>query len=139
MDNGNGLGSEILAMFDLPDEIETIITHNNDSGPITAIAHETLARLSDTGKLKVALAKIAYSLERAGDKRNAMESRLDTHVEQCRKIQSGETPYGCAHLENLKGALDKMIASLWKVLAISFCLPIVIAVVITALMWASKQ
>ena len=122
------LGNELLELLQLPDDISTVITA--DEGSLSKVlGHERMSRITGEMQIKIALAKIAYATEYAGDHRDRMDERLAGHIAKCDKIQAGETPFGCAHLEDMRGQF-------WRFVAISFTLPIVIALIIAAIMRA---
>ena len=125
----NNLGDDLIKMFDLPDDLSTIITGGR--GELNAVAHEMLSRMSEVGQVKVGVAKMAYYLDRLSEHLGDQAESAKRQMERCDKIQSGETQYGCAHLENLKGTF-------WKFVAVSFCVPIVVALVITGIVWLGK-
>ena len=119
------LGDELMELFDLPEDASTLIAGGADR----AVARETIDRLSESMRVKVGLAKVGFAIERINENMEKANGRIGKQEDRCTAIQAGETPYGCAHLENLKGTF-------WRFVAVSFTLPIVTTLVILGIRWA---
>ena len=104
------LGNDLLELLQLPDDISTIIT--NGEGSISKVlGQERLSRITGEMQIKIALAKIAFAVQYAGDHRDRLETDLGKHIARFERIQSGDSAHGCAHLDSLAERVSRWVVA----------------------------
>ena len=105
----NSIANDLMEMFDLPDDLSTIIT--GERGELNAVAHEMLSRMTEAGQIKVGLAKLAFSVDRLRETVTVQNSRVSKQEARCQAIQEGESAHGCAHLDSLAAHVGNWIVA----------------------------
>ena len=104
------LGNDLLELLQLPDDISTIIT--NGEGSISKVlGQERLSRITGEMQIKIALAKIAFAVQYAGDHRDRLERGIGDQKTRCDNVQSGESAQGCGHLSKLSERVSRWVVA----------------------------